>query len=469
MGKVKIEQEKPLDKAVQNNCSIPDFFNNEYIDFSKYVISTRACPSLVDGFKVGARKIMHAAFNGGTKNGATVKLLNLSGDTMKLSLYPHGDASLNSTIITMSQDFNDNINPLTIEGQYGSLRSQTASSPRYLYVKLSKYANLVYKTDIELVDYVFDEGEYLEPKYYLPIIPTVLTSRNIGMAPGYRFSTMSYNPIDIIDCCIASLTSKKLPMLRPFVRGIKNENWKYVINENVTYWENRGSWVYDLKKDRMHIYDLPYDMEFDAFEKLLNKYIENGYIKDWFNYSENDTIHYEIVFDKGKLKKEVGKNDTTIPNKFKLVKRVPDDQLYVIDENGKVKHFNNAKDLIAYFVNFRLSIYNKRKSRMLDLLKTKLEQNSELAKFISLIITNKLKINNRPKNDIVADMKSYSINQSLINTPISKLTKEEYEALLKENESIKNNISYIESTTIEDMYLNDLKNLKKEIKKNFEQ
>ena len=34
-------------------------------------------------------------------------------------------------VITMAQDFNDNLNPLTIEGQYGSLRSPIASSPRY--------------------------------------------------------------------------------------------------------------------------------------------------------------------------------------------------------------------------------------------------------------------------------------------------------------------------------------------------
>ena len=31
----------------------------------------------------------------------------------------------------------------------------------------------------------------------------------------------------------------------------------------------------------MIITDLPYDLTFDDFEKLLNKYLESGYIKDW--------------------------------------------------------------------------------------------------------------------------------------------------------------------------------------------
>ena len=38
----------------------------------------------------------------------------------------------------------------------------------------------------------------------------------------------------------------------------------------------------------MIITDLPYDMTFDDFEKLLNKYLETAYIKDWKNFSNGD-------------------------------------------------------------------------------------------------------------------------------------------------------------------------------------
>ena len=51
-----------------------------------------------------------------------------------------------------------------------------------------------------------------------------------------------------------------------------------------------------------------------------------------------------------------------------------------------------------------------------------------MCRFIELIITNKLIINNRPKNEIKSDMKSHKLSEGLISTPISKLTKEEYEA-----------------------------------------
>jgi len=449
--------------------NITDFLNNEYFNYSMYVIENRACPSLIDGFKTGARKIMHASFRGSLKNGDTKKVTNLAGETMNHSLYQHGDGSLNGTIITLSQDFNFNLNPLFVDGQNGSLRSQDAASPRYLYVRHSKYTD-IWKVDYDLLEYEEEEGQKVEPKYYLPIIPVILCQNQQGMAPGYRFSCISYNPIDIIDNCVDYIKHgniKKIP--RPYIRGIKTYNWKYVVTEDGGYWVNYGEWSYNKSKDIMMITDLPYDLTFDDFERMLDKYVESNYIKDWKNYSSGDKINYFIQFETGKLKHELGDEDvdTRLPNKFKLIKKVPLDQLWVIDENKKVKHFLTPNDLIKYFVDFRLKKYNDRKSLLIDILTKRYNDNSNLCKFIKLIIEGKLKINNRPKAEIKADLKTYDLPETLLAVPISKLTKEEYEALLKENEDIKNEIAYINNTTIQEMYLKDLADLRKKIAGDF--
>jgi hypothetical protein len=44
-----------------------------------------------------------------------------------------------------------------------------------LSVKLSKYSKIL-KTDWDLLEYVEDEGEVLEPYNFLPIIPLVVVS-----------------------------------------------------------------------------------------------------------------------------------------------------------------------------------------------------------------------------------------------------------------------------------------------------
>ena len=48
-----------MSKQNITNRTISDFLDKEYRGYSQYVIANRACPSLIDGFKTGARKIMH--------------------------------------------------------------------------------------------------------------------------------------------------------------------------------------------------------------------------------------------------------------------------------------------------------------------------------------------------------------------------------------------------------------------------
>lgn len=446
--------------------TITDFLNNEYKDYSKYVIATRALPSIVDGFKTGARKVMHAAFNGGLKSGKTIKVVNLVGDIYNLTLFPHGDASLYGTIFTESAEFTDNLNPLTIIGQHGSLRDPKAvSAPRYLSVKLSKFANL-YKIDEDLLEYIFDEGQYIEPVNFFPIIPTVLTSRNEGMAPGYKFMSFSYNPINIIDACIEYIKSGKIKktQIMPYVRGIKSSN--FILDKETNRWINKGEYKTDVTRDTLQITDLPYNISFDKLEKKLNSYIDSGYIRDWKNYSHDDIIDYRIIFPKTALAKELKPtHKDAMIKKLMLQTIIPEDLLYVLDENGKVKKFESVYELTEYFVSLRLQKYNERKSKILKVLNERLINNEQICKFIELIIKKKLVINNRPIADIKVDMDKHKLSYDLLKISISKLTLDEYNELQKKNEEIKKEIDYITNTTIEDMYISDLKSLKKELLK----
>ena len=452
--------------------TITNFLNTEYLNYAFSVLEERAIPSVIDGFKPGARKIMHAALAGTTKDGKLYKLLALSGDAMRVSLYSHGDSSLNSTIVNMCKAFNDNLNPLESDSQVGSLRDpDSAGAPRYLYVKHSKYMDLIYKTDYDLLDFVFEEGQYVEPMTYLPIIPTVLCKNNIGVAVGYSMHNQAYNPLDIIDACKEVLNARadkkeKITItIYPYIRGIKKENWRYEEGS----WYNYGEWKINQSKDIMTVTDLPADVSYEDFEKLLIKFKDEEYIKDWKNRSVDGGVNYEISFPKKQLAVEVKKDRSgkRIANKFKLIKALPDDLLWLLDEKHKLKNFANKKEVIEYFVNYRLSIYTDRKKKLVKILEDRIKKNDELVKFIELVCKGKLKIRNRSKADIKVDMDNYKLPMELISTPMSKCTIEERDELLKQNEAMKKELEYIRNTSEKQMYLNDLNNLRKELEKDF--
>ena len=455
-----------------NKRTITNFLNTEYLNYAFSVLEERAIPSVIDGFKPGARKIMHAALAGTTKDGKLYKLLALSGDAMRVSLYAHGDASLNSTIVNMCKYFNDNLNPLESDSQVGSLRDpNSAGAPRYLYVKHSKYMDLIYKTDCDLLDFIFEEGQYVEPMTYLPIIPTVLCKNNIGVAVGYSMHNQAYNPIDIITACqevIKSRSDKKdkiTTQIRPYLRGIKQSNWKF---ENGN-WYNYGEWKFNQSKDLMIVTDLPADVSYEDFEKLLNKFEDESYIKNWKNRSVDGGVNYEITFPKKQLAVEMKKDRSgkRLANRFKLIKMLSPDLLWLLDENHKLKNFQNKNEVVEYFVNYRLTIYTERKKKLVKILEEHIKKNDELVKFITLVCNGKLKIRNRSKKDIKIDMDVQKLPMELISTPMSKVTIEERDELLKQNEEMKNELEYIKKTTEKQMYLNDLANLKKEIEKDF--
>ena len=448
---------------------ITDFLSNEYKEYAKYVIATRCCPGM-DGLKVGARKVMHAAFSGVMKNGQKVKMLNLIGDVYSYTKFMHGDSGLTSSIFTKSAEFSDNLNPLEIDGQHGHLRSPKAqSAPRYLSIRLSKYA-MILKEDYDLLEYVFDEGEYLEPTVYLPIIPLVLTSAQIGLAPGYKFQmTVGYNPLDVIDACIELLKKDTIKtQIKPYVRGCRPDSFSY--NKKTGRWTSRGLYAVDLRNDVVKITDLPFNVTFKDFEENLNALLDVGTIRDWKNFTQGDAIDYRIWFPKKRLT-ELSKPGSALDNleKMLLIYTVLEPNiLNILDEHGKLIHYEDEYELTRKFVEWRLTKYAARKDRLVDVLEKKYRDNDCICRFIDLVNSGKIKIQNRKKADIRKDLDNHKLPASVLSIEISKLIDEEKAELRRKNEDIKKELEYIRATDIKTMYLDDLKKLRKELASDFQ-
>ena len=104
---------------------------------------------------------------------------------------------------------------------------------------------------------------------------------------------------------------------------------------------------------------------------------------------------------------------------------------------------------------------------MVSVLEQRYKDNSDLCKFIELVNSGKIKIQNRKKSDVKKDLDKEKLPHSVLSIEISKLTDEEKEELLKKNREIHDEIEYVKATSIEDMYLNDLAKLRKELEKDF--
>lgn len=442
--------------------NISDFIAQDYVTgYCVMMVRDRCCPNF-SGLKDGAERLFYAAITGTFKDRKQHKLLNLVGET--IPIYYHSDSSIVGTILTKTAAYADNLNLFTSDSQTGTLRARQAGAARYLSLQMSSYADLLLE-DRELWEYVIEEDTIVKVKNLFPIIPVCITSSQIGMTPGYKAVTFQWNPYDVASCCEDILKHGKIKTkLRPYVRGIKESNWHYDPEDD--RWYNKGTYIVDLKHSVVQVTDLPFDVTFSEYEDMLNDLIEKepNVYRNWSNYSYENIIDYRIYFQKGKLESFV-KEDKVLKaeaiKKWKLVSPMPKRILNIVDENGKIRYFENEYELIEYFVKWRLSIYTLRKNRMISINEKKLAENSEKAKFIELVNSGKIIINNRSKKDIKEDLKKHNISESVMSMEIYKLTKEEMDAILKRNEELIAESEYIKNTDITTMYLNDLKKLKK--------
>ncbi len=198
--------------ALENVIQITGMYNEWFLDYASYVILERAVPHLNDGFKPVQRRIMHSLKE--LDDGRFHKVANVIGNTMKF--HPHGDASIGDALVQVGQKEL----LLDMQGNWGNiLTGDRAAAPRYIEVKLSKFAlDVVFnpKTTNWLASY---DGRNKEPETLPVKFPILLAHGVEGIAVGLACKLLPHNFVELIDGSIDVLRGKKTNILPDFLTG----------------------------------------------------------------------------------------------------------------------------------------------------------------------------------------------------------------------------------------------------------
>jgi DNA gyrase/topoisomerase IV subunit A len=438
------------------NNSITNFLDTEYKEFALYVVENRSIPSYIDGFKPTQRKVIEVVRRKWTDvaNAKPVKVVSLTGDLMSMLSYHHGDSSANETIIGMAQN---SIPLLERVGQFGSLRDCEAGQPRYISVKPSKWFDILYK-DLNLCEAQFDDDVKIEPKYFLPIIPTVLLNGTSGIAVGFATDILNRNPLDVAQSVLDYLNGLEIKNSKPFWTEYSGEvqvleNNKYIFH---------GRWE-KIAENKIEITELPPSMTYIKFEKILNDLIEDKKILDYDNLSKGG-IKYVIKFKKEILADFI--NTNAINKLFKLEER-RSENLTCLDENKKIINFKDSVELIKKFVDFRFKFYDQRKSLQIKNIENVIDKESEKFRFINCVLDKKIIIEKQSKNDILNKMLEFDFKHSeaLLKMPLTVFTSDELNLISNKLTQLSADLEAIKKNSIKKMYQQDLIELIKQLKK----
>ena len=509
--------------TLQPSVTYEKFINDEMIHFSKYDCD-RSIPNLMDGLKISLRKILFSAFKKNLKT--EIKVAQFSGYVSEHSGYHHGEASLNAAIVGMAQNFvgSNNINLFEPNGQFGSRLQAGAdsASERYIFTQLNKLTRLIYRNeDDAILTYLDDDGQSVEPIYYVPIIPMVLVNGTKGIGTGFSTDVMCHNPAQIIAyikhklagaaSTSASATPTPTPVIEPFYKNFKGT----IRRVGDTRYLFKGCYtILDDKKIR--ITELPVGTWTDNYKKFLENLIEphaavagdKGKDKDKdgaassapivkeYNDMSTDT-HVDITvtmaaniintysekateFECNMLEKVLGLYTTQSTTNMNL-----------FDAKEKLIKYSSAEEIVDSYSITRLEFYMKRKDALIAALRKDLMVLSNRARYITELLEDKIDLRRKTNKQLVELLKErkydfmdakdagggdenggdehsgqgYQGYKYLLKLPMDSVSEENVKKLLNEKEKKEKELSELSSKTVEEMWVKDLEELEVEYNK----
>ncbi len=187
------------DKIFDKN--IVDEMSNSFLDYAMSVIISRALPDVRDGLKPVHRRIIYGMNDlGNYSDKPYKKSARIVGDVIG-KYHPHGDSSVYSAMVRMSQDFSYRYELVDGHGNFGSLDGDGAAAMRYTEARMSKLTmELIKDINKGTIDYTdnYDQTER-EPEVLPAKFPNLLVNGTSGIAVGMATNIPPHNLGEVID------------------------------------------------------------------------------------------------------------------------------------------------------------------------------------------------------------------------------------------------------------------------------
>lgn len=448
----KLESKGKGTKPMIREYPISKVARNEWLEFAMYTVEARAIPNMIDGMKPVQRFYVYSSI----KNSKTEfkKVSAVSGVVSDYG-YNHGESSAAGAGQLMAAEWSNNICLVEGRGSFGTRLVQAAAAARYTYTRLHKNFNRYIK-DIDLAP-VHDDPEHEPPVFYVPVIPLVLANGVKGIATGFATNILPRDPDDLVRACqeyiktgdIKSKVKIKFPDFNGTVTYNAEEN-RYYCNG---IFERKGKTV-------LLITEVPYGYDREGYVEVLDKLEEKGDIVGYDDLCDKTGFKFEV-----KLKQNTSANwdDQKIISAFKLSKPFSEN-LTVIDSRGKLKEYEDERNLVRDFCDYRTTILQKR----IDLRKV---ETTELARwlkvkmqFIQAVLDEKIKFKNKKKDEVAKQIfeTTEAIQDDidrLLRINIMSLTAEMVKQLELEIKEAQKELAYWSKTTPKDQFIKDLTEL----------
>ena len=260
-----------------------------------------------------------------------------------------------------------------------------------------------------MLKYLHEDGESIEPEYYLPIIPMILVNGADGIGTGWSTSIPNFNPRDLIANIHRKIDGEELTKMDPHYFGFNG-----TIESDIS---KAGSYIVSGKIERLddttlHISELPiksWTQDYKMFlEKLMvgdDKKKTEPEIKDFKENHTDTTVSFTVTAEKTIIDKFEKEKDG-LYGKFKLRTKLSTSNMNMFDKHGRIVKYKSPEALLDSFYRERLRYYDLRKDHLLKELRRDQRMLSNKARFVEEVCSGDLVISNRKRADILSELQA---------------------------------------------------------------
>lgn len=443
-------------QSTARRIRVKHFMNSAFKEFSLYD-NIRSIPILFDGLKPSQRKAVYGVQLRGESAGE-IQVERLSAQVAASTDYHHGTGSMESTIIGMANNYagSNNMNIFEPSGQFGSRLTKEAAAGRYIFTKFSPHFRQIFKKDDDgILQNILVDGEKIEPRFYMPLLPMMLVNGAQGTGTGHACLIMNYHPEQVRDACATLISGKKINhgALVPWYNGFtgtverNTETGQVIITGKLEV----------VNSVTIKVTELPIGTFLDQYKEHLNKLEEAGVIKDFEDRSTEDGFEFLITCPRS----TTVLSEDELYKKFKLISR-DTENLTLWNENGVLERFETVESIIERFVVWRLARYEDRRQKLISEATESIRWMNEKLRFILFYLENVDSFKNKKKDDLVALLlkNDFTDYERLLQMSIWNLTRDKIDELKKLIADEQRYLASLEEDSAAAMYKRELKEFK---------
>ena len=343
---------------------------------------------VVGGMNEAGRKIYCGSYQVFKNTAGEIKVAQLTGAISQRVKYHHGEASLENSIKQKAfVGIGGKQLPVFIpESSLGSRLKggKDAGSARYVYVRFNKdLMNIINPpADNFQLNHIFDEGVYVEPKFYKPIVPMAILESICMPADGWQIQINARRLDDVINVVKKMIVYYQCgididEMAIPFMRAFIDPRFKGSVIELYAYTYTIGCYETNMRTNTVTITELPIGVWNDTYCKTLEKKVESSkYVVEYQDHSSDTDVNIVI-----KVTPDFWNDVDSFATyqfdgitEFFLLRDKMNDGINFIMPDGSVKMFDNYQDPLRHWFPIRWNVYVNRYEHDITLLELKIKK-----------------------------------------------------------------------------------------------